>query len=110
PFFHTSRPPRPDRHGGGATGIGTTFTMVNRNLLRQFDVGEPDLPELEEVGNAFHDYIMQPEEQQFEVNKIVTGRVLNLVGDLVLVDVGYKSEGVIPVPDWYAHPLDRLAP
>src|SRR5262249_31633672 len=77
---------------------------------RQFDVGEPDLPELEEVGNAFHDYIMQPEEQQFEVNKIVTGRVLNLVGDSVLVDVGYKSEGVIPVQEWYDEGVDRVVP
>jgi small subunit ribosomal protein S1 len=82
--------------------------MVNRNLLRQFDVGEPDLPELENVSNAFHDYIMQPPDQEFEVNKIVKGRVINLVGDEVLVDVGYKSEGVIPIEEWKDDGLDQV--
>ena len=38
----------------------------------------------------------RPQEQEFEVNKIVTGRVLNIVGDDVSVDVGYKSEGDHP--------------
>jgi small subunit ribosomal protein S1 len=33
-------------------------------------------------------------------DKIVTGRVLNIVGDDVIVDVGYKSEGIIPIDQW----------
>jgi small subunit ribosomal protein S1 len=75
--------------------------MVNRNLLRQLDVPEDfDFPER----------WLPDEEQQFEVNKIVNGRVLSIQGDDVLVDVGYKSEGVIPLQEWYDEGQDRIVP
>ena len=35
-----------------------------------------------------------------ELNKIVDGRVLRVEGDVVLVDVGYKSEGIIFRNEW----------
>ena len=35
-----------------------------------------------------------------ELNKIVEGRVLRVEGDVVLVDVGYKSEGIIFRNEW----------
>ena len=82
----------------GEDSKGSLGIMVNRNLLRQFDLPEDELQQ--ELDAAFnqdrHDWL-PPEEQEFEVNKIVTGRVLNVIGDEVWVDVGYKSEGVIPL-------------
>ncbi len=90
--------------------------MVNRNLLRQFDLPEDQLQsELQDAfrrdgGEADVEDWLPPEEQQFEVNKIVKGRVINLVGDDVLVDVGYKSEGIIPVQEWYDEGADRVVP
>jgi small subunit ribosomal protein S1 len=86
--------------------------MVNRNLLREFDIQDTDVEqrELEDVGSVFQNYILQPEEQVFEVNKILNGRVVNIVGDEVVVDVGYKSEGVIPVNEWYDEGLDKVVP
>src|SRR5262249_12377895 len=50
------------------------------------------------------------EEQVLEVNKIVKGRVIHVVGDDVLVDVGYKSEGIIPVNEWYDEGQDKVVP
>jgi small subunit ribosomal protein S1 len=91
--------------------------MVNRNLLRQFDLPEVELQQ--ELAAAFNQDAFQetdngswlpPAEQEFEVNKIVNGRVLNVVGDEVWVDVGYKSEGVIPLNEWYDEGLDKLVP
>src|SRR5262249_60071006 len=79
--------------------------MVNRNLLRQFDIGEEELDAQFEQENW-----LPPQEQEFEVNKIVTGRVLNIVGDEVWIDVGYKSEGVIPLQEWYDEGLDQIKP
>ena len=38
--------------------------------------------------------------QEMELNKIVEGRVLRVEGDVVLVDVGYKSEGIIFRNEW----------
>src|SRR5712692_1832914 len=91
--------------------------MVNRNLLREYDLPEAQLQQ--ELEAAFYrdddadsdltDWL-PPEEQAFETNKIVTGRVINIVGDDVLVDVGYKSEGVIPLPEWYDEGLDKVVP
>src|SRR6516164_9145389 len=83
--------------------------MVNRNLLRQFDLPEMEMDQ--ELNAAFnqdtHDWL-PPEEQQFEVNKIVNGRVLRVEGDEVWIDVGYKSEGVIPLAEWYDEGLDQI--
>jgi small subunit ribosomal protein S1 len=85
--------------------------MVNRNLLRQYELSEGELQQ--ELDAAFnqesHDWL-PPEEQEFEVNKIVTGRVLNVVGDEVWIDVGYKSEGVIPLQEWYDEGEDKVIP
>jgi small subunit ribosomal protein S1 len=79
--------------------------MVNRNLLRQFDLSE------DELDAAFTEASwLPPPEQEFEVNKIVTGRILNVIGDEVWVDVGYKSEGVIPLNEWYDEGLDQTIP
>jgi small subunit ribosomal protein S1 len=90
--------------------------MVNRNLLRQYDLSETELQnELEaafnqpETGSDVERWLPD-EEQVFEVNKIVKGRVINIVGDEVLVDVGYKSEGVIPVNEWYDEGQDKVVP
>jgi small subunit ribosomal protein S1 len=83
--------------------------MVNRNLLREFEPPERELQQqLSDVFNQNEQNWYQPEEQEFEVNKIVTGKVLNVVGDEVWVDVGYKSEGIIPVNEWYDEGLDKV--
>jgi small subunit ribosomal protein S1 len=90
--------------------------MVNRNLLRQFDLPDNELQQ--ELDAAFHredaaadvDHWLPEEEQAFEVDRIVTGRVVNLVGDDVVVDVGYKSEGIIPLQEWYDEADDKVHP
>src|SRR5438128_12095286 len=90
--------------------------MVNSNLLRQFDLPEAELKQ--ELADAFNQDVnvedsgswLPPAEQEFEVNKIVNGRVLNVVGDDVWVDVGYKSEGLIPLNEWHDEGLDKIVP
>jgi small subunit ribosomal protein S1 len=90
--------------------------MVNRNLLRTFDLPETELQQQlqeafyqQDTGSDIESWLPM-EEQQFEVNKIVKGRVLNIVGDDVVVDVGYKSEGVIKLEEWYDEGLDKIVP
>jgi small subunit ribosomal protein S1 len=86
--------------------------MVNRNLLRQFDLPEEELEQQfgEALGKQAETGWLPDETQVFEVNRIVSGKVLNVVGDEVWVDVGYKSEGVIPLAEWYDEGLDRIVP
>src|SRR5207247_6813904 len=56
-----------------------------------------------------HDWLTD-ESQVFEANKIVSGRVMQVVGDNVVVDVGYKSEGIIPLSEWYDEGQDKVVP
>jgi small subunit ribosomal protein S1 len=39
-------------------------------------------------------------EASFDVNSIVEGRIIRIDDDIVLVDVGFKSEGSIPRSEW----------
>src|SRR5438128_2181399 len=92
---------------GAARGReGIPAAMVNRNLLRQYDLPEMELQqELEaafvhdETGGTLEAWL-PPEEQQFDTNKIVKGRIVAVNGDEVIIDVGYKSEGIIKLEEW----------
>jgi len=72
--------------------------MVNRNLIREFDVSEEE--ENAAIGT------LAPEEMDWlggadvAANQIVEGKVLRIDDDFILVDVGYKSEGIIPRNEW----------
>jgi small subunit ribosomal protein S1 len=90
--------------------------MVNRNLLREL-VSDQDI-ELEmarafarqdsEVGEAADiENWLRDEKQTFDANKLVNGRVANIVGDKVIVDIGYKSEGEIPLDEWREEGVDN---
>lgn len=72
--------------------------MVDRNLYREFDVDDDDLVSV--LGEDFE----IPDEvyvrETVDVNEIVTGTVLRIQGEEVLVDIGYKSEGVVLVDEW----------
>jgi len=75
--------------------------MVNRNLIRGLDLSEQEWEQ--ELNAALEGGA--PEEiewggEEIAVNQIVAGRVLRVEGDFVLVDVGYKSEGVILRSEW----------
>ena len=78
--------------------------MVNRNLLRSLD---NDLDaEYSDLGNLFDEDLEEvfaglvTEEQDYDINKIVDGRVLRIEDDLVLIDVGFKSEAHISIDEW----------
>ncbi len=79
--------------------------MVDRNLLREFDVNEDELTALvtAEDGSNTLDQVLG-EGQSFEIGRIVSGRVVEIVGDQVVVDVGYKSEGLVPLGEWEDEP------
>ena len=72
--------------------------MVNRNLIREFDVSEEDWSQA--IGEVSPEEIYWEEGHEVGVNQIVDGTVLRVDDDFVLVDVGYKSEGSIPRDEW----------
>jgi len=79
--------------------------MVDRNLLREFDVSEDELTAMVvgEDGTNTLDHFLGAG-QSFEIGRIVSGKVVEIVGDQVVVDVGYKSEGLVPLNEWEDEP------
>ena len=68
--------------------------MVDRNLLREFDVSDDELIAVVTAEGGSDDFDrFLGDGQNFEIGGIVSGKVLEIVGDQVVVDVGYKSEG-----------------
>lgn len=79
--------------------------MVNRNLIRGIKVSDDEVEA--ELAQAFGvedtqdlTALYNRAGQSFEVNQIVKGRVTKVVGDDVVVDIGYKSEGVLSKREW----------
>ncbi|MBX3413857.1 MAG: 30S ribosomal protein S1 [Pirellulales bacterium] len=75
--------------------------MVNRNLIRGLDISEDEWESELSVALAGTD----PDSIDWgggdvSLNQIVEARVIRIEGDNVLVDVGYKSEGTIPLSEW----------
>ena len=85
--------------------------MVDRNLIREFQIDDDDLDaqfataiaEANDEGEDFEDYmdlVYTESDQDYDVNKIVTGRIIDIDGDDVTVDIGYKSEGRVQLDEW----------
>ncbi len=72
--------------------------MVNRNLIREFDVSEEDwnlaIGELDAEDTSWLD------SKYVDVNQIVEGKIIRIDDEMVLIDVGYKSEGTVPLNEW----------
>jgi small subunit ribosomal protein S1 len=78
--------------------------MVNRALIRTLE-NDPDIESMFELAVAkFEEAELFPEHAtgivDFDVNKIVEGRILRVEDGHVMVDIGFKSEGSIPLDEW----------
>ena len=78
--------------------------MVNRNLIRSLETDtaigalfDEEFSNLEDDGAVLG---TMEGEANFDVNSIVEGRIIRIDDDIVLVDVGFKSEGSIPRNEW----------
>lgn len=75
--------------------------MVNRTLIRNLD-NDPDIQSmLEAAVVGFEEQGLHPAEGggDFDVNKIVEGRILRVADGMVMVDIGFKSEGSIALDE-----------
>ena len=75
--------------------------------MRDFDVDDAELEaalgatlaELD-ADEAAMDAVYNHTDQSFETNELVTGTVIRVEADEVLVDIGYKSEGIVQRDEW----------
>jgi small subunit ribosomal protein S1 len=80
--------------------------MVDQNLLKQLDISDTDIDaEFQEaLGEDFEDGGMDKfvveSMADFSTNKVVKARVIRVVGNDVVLDVGLKSEGIVDRNEW----------
>ena len=78
------------------------------NILAQLDAADKEVPSnpglfnvQSSAGESFTDMFEQSlSERDFKVGDIVNGRVVEVQEDYVLVDINYKSEGLIPISEF----------
>jgi small subunit ribosomal protein S1 len=77
--------------------------MVNRALIRTLEDEDIESTFTEALAN-FDESGLFPEHgggvSDFEVNKIVEGRILRVEDGNVMVDIGFKSEASVPADEW----------
>jgi len=79
--------------------------MATKAKVKQYSIETEELDsQVKEIlGDRTNEELMATCEESvkdFQPGTILEGRVLNLVGDDVLIDVGYKSEGVVPMQEF----------
>ncbi|MCG3128223.1 MAG: 30S ribosomal protein S1 [Phycisphaerae bacterium] len=80
--------------------------MVDRLLINSLDVSDAAIDaEITsafggEFSDALYDQAVAGSVGTFTPNAIIKGRVINLVGDDVILDIGLKSEGVVAINEW----------
>ena len=79
--------------------------MVDRNIFSEFGIDQDKINE--EVEDALGELTEEELEQQldesvreYSVDTVLEGEVVDIVDDDVMVDVGYKSEGIVPMREW----------
>ena len=81
--------------------------MVDRNLLREFDVSDAELEAA--LGLSLADAEAAEEaliteynlrDAGHDVNAVLEGTIVRVEGEEVLIDIGYKSEGIVPLDEW----------
>lgn len=79
--------------------------MVNRNLIRSLESDDSFGSQVESLLTVEElDEMILPTledlNRQFDVNQIVEGTIVEVSGEFVVIDVGFKSEGAINISEW----------
>lgn len=80
-------------------------SMVNRNLIRSLESDDSFGSQVESLLTVEElDEMILPTledlNKQFDVNRIVEGTIIEVSGEFVVIDVGFKSEGAINISEW----------
>lgn len=84
--------------------------MANRNLIHSINIAdlEADIDLEDTWQKEIADWVGK-DTTVFETNKIVEGKVREIRGEDVLIDVGYKSEGIVKIEEWKEEGVDPPA-
>ena len=71
------------------------MSELNKNPKKETDISSEDYADLLDQ--------YQFSTKELTPGKLIKGKVIKVTGAHVLVDVGFKSEGIIPIEDFYDH-------
>jgi small subunit ribosomal protein S1 len=79
--------------------------MVNKIILEEYDINQEEIErELEEIigGDSLEkiEAVFDTSVKKFDLGTILKGRILGVIGNNVILDTGYKSEGTIPLSEF----------
>ncbi|MBI5359100.1 MAG: 30S ribosomal protein S1 [Planctomycetes bacterium] len=79
--------------------------MISNELLKELGINEEDIEkEVSQIIGTTDEAAMaklyDESIKDFEVDTILKGKILNIVGKDVIIDIGYKSEGVVPLSEF----------
>ena len=84
--------------------------MANRNLIHSINIDDmEDGLDLENIFNEEISKWISTDQTVFDTNKIVEGKVRDIRGEDVLIDIGYKSEGIVKIDEWKEEGVDPPA-
>jgi small subunit ribosomal protein S1 len=84
--------------------------MANRNLIHQINIDDLEAGiNLEDDFSKEMDNWVGKDNTVFDTNKIVEGKVRDIRGEDVLIDIGYKSEGIVKIEEWKEEGVDPPA-
>jgi len=91
-------------------GVFFVMSLKKKDIIKQYEISPDELEE--QVALALADFpeiemAEQYEEsiKEFEPEKIVSGRVISIANDNVIVDIGCKSEGEVPLSEFDVPPV-----
>ena len=79
--------------------------MVNKFVLEEYEINQEEIQrELEEIigGDSLEkiEAAFDISVKKFDLGTILKGRILGVIGNNVILDTGYKSEGTIPLSEF----------
>jgi small subunit ribosomal protein S1 len=81
--------------------------MVDRNLIRDFQIDDDELTSAFgdtlsqiDIDESAFDRLIDVRSNPYDENQIIKGTILSVDGDDVMVDLGFKSEGIVPLSEW----------
>lgn len=80
----------------------TLVPMVNRNLIRSLDSDDLLSAEIESAVATLDASALELGEDGdiVDLNAIVEGKIVRITQDYAVVDIGFKSEGMLPLKEW----------
>ncbi len=79
--------------------------MPERNILAELGIDKEQIERqveqsLSGLSDQQLDHELDESVRDYSVNTVLEGRVVDVTNDEVMIDVGYKSEGVVPKAEW----------